>query len=144
VCNSASANFDPGKTFHSDYMMGWSPAAFQTMFDNCFGNWLTCSGGALGDGTGLKGGDQVATSNQLGGGPDGHPINALRYEPTSNAGLSAPITTNGSFAVEVTAAAGGHFELISVDGFNGAVDNLSVTEIPSGHKGPIVITSTGG
>jgi hypothetical protein len=144
VCNPASGNFDPGKTFHSDYMMGWSPPTIQKMFDRCFGDWLTCAGGALGDGTGIKGGDQTATSNQLGGGPDGHPINDLRYEPTANAGLSAPITANGSFAVEVKAAANGHFELIGIDGFNGTVDNLSVTEIPNGRKGPITITSTGG
>lgn len=144
VCNPSSGNFDPGKTFHSDYMMGWSPTAIQKMFDYCFGNWLTCAGGALGDGTGLKGGDQTATTGQIGGGPDGHPQNDLRYEPTSNAGLSAPITANASFAVEVTAAASGHFEMIGIDGLNGAVDNVSVTEISSGRKGPVVITSTGG
>jgi hypothetical protein len=140
----SGAATDPGMTFHTDYMMAWSPTVLNQIMSTCWLTWDSCGSGDLGNGTAINGADTLATSAQANGAPDGHPVNVMRYEPTSNAGMGEPIRANGTFSGEIIAAADGKFSLMAVAdesgaGFNGQVDNFSLTDITSGRKGPVTV-----
>jgi hypothetical protein len=140
----AAAATDPGMTFHTDYMMAWSPSSLTQINLTCWRPLNSCSSGDLGNGTAINGGGTIATSAQADGAPDGHPLNVARYEPTAKAGMGPPISSNGTFSGEIIAAADGKFALIGVAdtsgaGFNGQVDSFSLTDITSGHKGPVTV-----
>lgn len=43
----------PGSTAHADYVEGWNETIKDTWYANCINRWLNCTGGDLGNGTGL-------------------------------------------------------------------------------------------
>jgi hypothetical protein len=140
----AAAATDPGMTFHTDYWEAWSRTALTQINLTCWRPLNSCSEGDLGNGTAINGGGTLATCAQCGGAPDSGPVSVLRYEPTSNNGLGPPISSNGTFSGEITAAADGKFSLIGIAdtsgaGFNGTVDNFSLIDITSGHHGPVTV-----
>jgi hypothetical protein len=48
----------PGQTLHGDWFGAWDDSIMKTWTDNCINNFLSCSGGDLGNGTGIKGAGQ--------------------------------------------------------------------------------------
>jgi hypothetical protein len=135
------AGAEKGSTFHFDYMNGWSPTVQSTWEASCIDAHKSCGGGNLGDGTEIKRGDETApTGVGNPGAPDSNPRHPARYLPTAKLGLGKPCSTNTTCTYELTATGEtGEFGLMSWDGFTGNVDNFSVQEITSGHKGPVTI-----
>jgi hypothetical protein len=132
-----------GFTFHTDYFEGWSPTVKATWHQYCINGHLSCNGSSLGNGTKIKtspviastGGEQNEQNSSIG----------LLYSstkhlvPTSVAGYGKPCKANGTCTVEVVAAGANEFGLMTTNA-NLQVDNLSVTEIPTGAKGPVTVT----
>jgi hypothetical protein len=130
-----------GSTFHFDYWEGWSPTVKATWETSCIDAHKSCGGGNIGDGTEIKRGDETApTGVGNPGAPDSNPHHPARYLPTAKLGLGKPCSANGTCTYELTATGEtGEFGLMSWDGFTGNVDNFSVQEITSGHKGPVTV-----
>jgi hypothetical protein len=57
-CDPMAPTLKAGWCFHVDYGgMRWDPVVFAAIMANCIDKLLNCSGGVIGDGTALKGGD---------------------------------------------------------------------------------------
>jgi hypothetical protein len=53
----SGAATDPGMTFHTDYMMAWSPTVLNQIMSTCWLTWDSCGSGDLGNGTAINGAD---------------------------------------------------------------------------------------
>jgi hypothetical protein len=56
---------DAGRTFHGDYMEGWSPTAKARWTAGCIDGHLSCNNGEFGDGWMIKNGDAVGKTGEL-------------------------------------------------------------------------------
>lgn len=58
VSDAAVPGVKPGTTGHGDFFEAWDPVAKQMWEDHCLNQHLNCSGGDLGNGLQIKGGDK--------------------------------------------------------------------------------------
>lgn len=64
VALSCDMGMAPGTCFHADFFPAWDPPTQATWEANCISKLLNCSGGQLGDGSGLIGAPQVFKAAQ--------------------------------------------------------------------------------
>jgi hypothetical protein len=136
---------DPGGTLHMDFTNAWSPPVLNAWYANCITGPKSCAHGGLGNGDEIKDGVIIASTMST---PPDPPYNAgaatSRYFPMEKIGMGKPITAPGTYSGEIVADADGRFGLMAVEdltgaGFDGTVDNFSIVEVPSGHKGATTI-----
>lgn len=129
-----------GTTLHQDYFEAWSRAAKNTWYTNCINNHLSCAGGALGDGTGIAGGDNTVDGGNASATPP------FRSVPTDTQGLGRSNAGNGTYTEEITAPrdAAQTFGIMAIDdssgtAFTGDITSLSVTDLGPVAKGPVTV-----
>jgi hypothetical protein len=136
---------DPGGTLHMDFTNAWSPSVLNTWYANCISAPKSCSHGGLGNGDEIRDGLIISATGTT---PPDPPYRAgaptSLYFPLSKIGIGKPITSNGTYSGEIVADANGRFSLMAVEdssgaGFNGTVDNLSIVDVTSGHRGPVTV-----
>jgi hypothetical protein len=136
---------DPGGSLHMDFFNAWSPSVLNTWYANCISAPKSCSHGGLGNGDEIRDGLIISATGTT---PPDPPFRAgaptSLYFPLSKIGIGKPITTNGTYSGEIVADANGRFSLMAVEdstgaGFNGTVDNLSIVDVTSGHRGPVTV-----
>ena len=116
-----------GETFHTDFMMAWSPAYLQSLEESCLDVWRSCSGGQNGIGTAIKQGN-ISSGR-------------TRILPLVRQGLGRTRNANGTYTGEFTAPADGEFGLNFLL-FTGNVTGFKVTKITKGARGPVTIGTT--
>jgi hypothetical protein len=117
-----------GAGAHMDYFWAWSPEASNLWFTRCYTAHNHCTH-ELGNGTHMKTPVSYDGFTSFCNGcakprPD-------RYVSTTEYGMSHDYTANGTYTVDLTSPADGVFGFMGLKGFNGSLDNISVTELPA-------------
>lgn len=117
-----------GAGAHMDYFWAWSPTASNLWFTRCYHVHNSCTND-LGNGTHIPGPKSYDGSGQFCNGCAKHRPD--RYVSTTEYGMSWDYTANGTYTVDLTSLGDGVFGFFGLRGFNGSLDNISVTEIPA-------------
>lgn len=126
-----------GCTLHGDYREAWSPPVRADWFHNCIASHNSGSG------------EMCDTRKLKDGGTkfDGSPLTDVGLTdyprpddniPLTDFGMSQDYGDNASHSVDITAANDGVWGFMGL-GFTGQLDNIHVTEIPTGAKGPVTV-----
>lgn len=126
-----------GSTGHMDYFEAWDPTTIHLMHTQCEDVGISSADGALCDDTAVKDGDKLTQS----GGASVPSLDTFRpilnKIPLGTFGYSKGCHANGVCTDQVTAAADSTIAIITSDGGQGDIDNVSVVDITIGAHGPV-------
>jgi hypothetical protein len=118
-----------GTGAHMDYVFAWSPTASAKWYANCVHVHNACTND-LGDGTHVPGplnydGTQPFCNGCAKARPD-------RLVSSTDLGMSRSYQANGTYTVDLVSPGDGVFGFMGLEGFNGSLDDIQVSEISQG------------
>jgi hypothetical protein len=136
----AAGTFKPGASAHIDYWEAWDRGTYDTWYQNCIIDNVSCGGGDMGNGFRVKDGGVLSQSKgrdvaNISSWTQANGAKLQLYHPMQQFGYTPPYRSNGTFTTVVTAGGDGRIELISSDGGVFDVTNVSVVEVPQGAHG---------